>query len=95
MTAEDQRVIGRLEKAVSSLEDAVSLLGKNTREDLGKIFGRLDEMVREGCELGRQNARDIEELKQRPVAARGLWQTVATAVSAAAALTAVALTLLL
>lgn len=95
MTAEDQRVIGRLEKAVSSLEDAVKLLATNTRDDLGKIFGRLDEMVREGCELGRKNARDIEEVKQRPVAARGWWQTVATAVSALAALAAVLLTLLL
>jgi hypothetical protein len=84
MTAEDQRIIGRLEGGMANLEAGLARLEKNTRDDFGKVFARLEEIQSDGCGLGRRNARDIGELRARPERAVGILAAIAAVLGAVA-----------
>ena len=52
---ETQRIIG-----------AIQAMSDNHSDQLTKIFERLNELQKNGCSLGQQHSKNIEELQQKP-----------------------------
>ena len=86
MTADDQRLLGQLEAKLTALGEQYEHGRREQREDMARIFARLDTLSTTGCAIGAQNARDIAELKRRPERAIGIG---AAAASIAAAISAI------
>ena len=61
-----QRTIGRLETSITGLTEQQALGRKEQREDMGKIYDRLNEISISGCAVGTKNCKAIEELQKRP-----------------------------
>jgi len=67
MTDENlQRTIGGLEASVKELANQQSLARKEQREDMGKIYERLNTISLSGCAVGKTNTEAITELNKRP-----------------------------
>jgi len=77
-----QRTIGSLETSVNELAKQQALARKEQREDMGKIYDRLNEISVSGCAVGTKNCKAIEELQKRPERLVGIGAALVATLSA-------------
>ncbi|MFA5379050.1 MAG: hypothetical protein WC455_25065 [Dehalococcoidia bacterium] len=72
MTTEEYGILREISNRLKSIEERQETNRKENREDHDKIFGKIENIIKDGCPLGAQHTRDIKELKDRPERIVGL-----------------------
>lgn len=65
MTDDDQRIIGGLVARMDGFMETTALWRKEQRDDLAKLFAKIDRLSLDGCAVGQQHERDVEDMKIR------------------------------
>jgi hypothetical protein len=81
MTAEEQRLIGGILARLDTIEERQETIRTENRTDHAAIFAKIDTLSNEGCAIGKQHSRDIDELKQRPEKAIGMGAAAASVIA--------------
>lgn len=65
MTDDDQRIIGGLVARMDGFMETTAQWRKEQRDDLAKLFAKIDSISLDGCAIGQQHERDVSEIKLR------------------------------
>ena len=79
MTAEEQRIIGGLEQGMEDLRISVDSSRREQREDMRRLFERVESMSQNGCAMGQKHSARLDGIERRAVFVGAL---IASAVSA-------------
>ena len=77
-----QRTIGGLETSVKELANQQGLARKEQREDMRRIYERLETISSSGCAVGKKNMEAISELQKRPERLVGIGAAIVAILSA-------------
>lgn len=82
MPEDIQFILGQLRAGIETLTDNQAKFRQEQREDNKQIFDKINDLTANGCAIGKQHAKDIEELKKRPERIVGFAATMVAIASA-------------
>ena len=77
-----QFILGQMAAGIKTLTDNQEKYRQEQREDNTQIFNKINDLAANGCAIGKQHAKDIDELKKRPERIVGFAATMVAIVSA-------------
>jgi hypothetical protein len=78
MSDDVQYMLGQLQAGINTLSENQAKFRQEQREDNKQIFDKINDLAANGCAIGKQHAKDIEELKKRPERLVGIGAAMAS-----------------
>lgn len=77
-----QYMLGQLQAGINTLSENQAKFRQEQREDNKQLFNKINDLAANGCAIGKQHSKDIDELKKRPERAVGFAAAMIAIVSA-------------
>lgn len=78
MTDSEQYLLGQLKTGIENLSKGQDDFRQEWREDKKLLFNGINNLSANGCAIGKQHSKDIDELKKRPEKLIGIGSALAS-----------------